>query len=287
MSSNEQMTWEDAVIWLRNNPARYDLVRACYFDDPLLDAVERFSKSEEWKSQKSILPKTVGKVLDLGAGRGITSYALAREGWKVCALEPDPSEIVGAEAIRSLVEMVDLDIEVLGDFSENITKPDDSFDLVTCRAALHHASDLKQTCREIYRVLKPGGTVVATREHVISRKKDLSIFLERHPLQSLYGGENAYLVSEYLEALSSAGLKVTKVIPTFASPINYSPMTEIQLVLRCTRHLSILIGEDRVKKIFSRETKYGDFLTTLLIKLVDWYNPTPGRPYSFVAKKEV
>ena len=78
-------------------------------------------------------------------------------------------------------------------------------------------------------------------------------FLGKTSLQSLYGGENAYLVSEYLGALSSAGLKVTKVIPTFASPINYSPMTEIQLVLRCTRHLSILIGEDRVKKSCKRD----------------------------------
>ena len=63
--------------------------------------------------------------------------------------------------------MVDLDIEVLGDFSENI-EPDDSFDLVTCE--LPCTTVTKQTCREIYEC-SPGGTVVATREHVISGKK--------------------------------------------------------------------------------------------------------------------
>ena len=54
MSSNEQMTWEDAGFGCEII-MRYDLVRACYFDDPLLDAAERYSKSEEWKSLKSIL----------------------------------------------------------------------------------------------------------------------------------------------------------------------------------------------------------------------------------------
>ena len=43
------------------------------------------------------------QALDLGAGRGISSYALAREGWQVTALEPDPSMLIGAGAIRSLV----------------------------------------------------------------------------------------------------------------------------------------------------------------------------------------
>ena len=45
-----------------------------------------------------------GQALDVGAGRGIASYALAREGFTVTVLEPDDSHLVGAGAIRSLAE---------------------------------------------------------------------------------------------------------------------------------------------------------------------------------------
>ncbi len=32
-------------------------------------------------------------------------------------------------------------------------------------------------CREFFRVLKPGGRLIAVREHVISSKNDLPVFL--------------------------------------------------------------------------------------------------------------
>ena len=41
-----------------------------------------------------MIPRKAGRALDLGAGNGILSYALAREGWSVTAVEPDPSALV-------------------------------------------------------------------------------------------------------------------------------------------------------------------------------------------------
>jgi SAM-dependent methyltransferase len=93
-------TWEQAVEWLRQQPDQQTLVRDCYFDDPLIEACERFVNSEEWQATLRYLPRVTGKVLDLGAGRGISSYGLAKAGWQVTALEPDPSNLVGAGAIR-------------------------------------------------------------------------------------------------------------------------------------------------------------------------------------------
>src|SRR3989304_10231248 len=96
------MTWEEAVLWLKQQPDQTELVKACFFDDPLIETAERYYKSSEWEAVRELIPNPQGKALDLGAGRGISSYALAKDGWDTTALEPDKSKIVGAGAIRSL-----------------------------------------------------------------------------------------------------------------------------------------------------------------------------------------
>lgn len=280
------LSWEQAVQWLRDKPDQQELVRACYYDDPLLEAAERFWQSLEWKSIEVLLPPAHGgRALDLGAGRGISSYALAKEGWRVSALEPDPSTLVGSGAIQALARDSGLQIEVVTEFSEKLPFADGSFELVNCRQVLHHARDLPQTCREVFRVLKPGGHMIATREHVISKPEDLQVFLKSHPLHHLYGGENAFLLSEYTGAIVGAGLQLNKVIAPFDSPINYFPMTEAQWVAICTTPIAKRLGQGFTEKLFSRKHGLGELLVPLLAKVVNWRNKSPGRLYSFVAEK--
>ncbi len=280
-----QSTWEQAVQWLRNQPDQQELVRACYYDDPLVEAAERFWQGAEWKAISALLPPAHGKVLDLGAGRGISSYAMARDGWHVTALEPDPSQLVGAGAIRSLAEQSGLKINVVTEYSEKLPFPDNSFDAVNCRQVLHHARDLPQTCREIYRVLKPGGIMVATREHVISKREDLQAFLDSHPLHKFYGGENAYLLDEYLSAMQQAGLNVGRVMGPLESPINYFPMTAEQYFAHCTRGVAPFIGWRMTRLLFNPRHAVGRVLMKQRASTLDRRNQTPGRLYSFVAHK--
>lgn len=223
--SAERMTWEEAVRWLRDQPDQAELVRACFFDDPLTDAAERYYACSEWQAVRALLPSPTGRALDLGAGRGISAYALAREGWETVALEPDPSPLVGAGAIRALCREARLDIDVVENWGESLPFADNEFDLVHCRQALHHARDLRQLCREISRVLKPGGTFIATREHVITRADDLPRFFAQHPLHAKYGGENAYLLSEYVDAIEASGIALLQVMNPFESDINLFPTT--------------------------------------------------------------
>ena len=190
--SGRGRTWEEAVLWLKAQPEEVELVRACFFDDPLIDAAERYYASSEWDAVRKLTGPTGGRALDVGAGRGISSYALARDGWQVTALEPDPSAVVGAGAIEQLATASNLPIEVVRDWGESLPFPDASFDLVYGRQVLHHARDLPTLCAEMARVLKPAGTFIATREHVIFKDADLAVFLAEHPLHRLYGGENAY-----------------------------------------------------------------------------------------------
>src|SRR5579862_2301134 len=96
------LSWEDAVSWLRSQPDKAQLVLECYYDDPPLAAARRYYASGEWQAVRALLGTMRGRALDVGAGRGIASYALARDGFEVTALEPDPSELIGAGAIRAL-----------------------------------------------------------------------------------------------------------------------------------------------------------------------------------------
>ena len=217
------MTWEAAVGRLRADPAQRALVEACFYDDPLLQAAERYHASGEWIAVRGLVGLGAGRTLDVGAGRGIASFALARDGWQVTALEPDPSDVVGAGAIRGLARDAGLAMDVTQTWGEQLPFADASFTLVHCRQVLHHARDLKQLCKELSRVLAPGGAFLATREHVISRAGDLSAFLNGHPLHSLYGGEHAYLLQEYLDAITGAGLRLERVLNPFASDINSYP----------------------------------------------------------------
>src|SRR4030067_1007423 len=161
-------SWESAVRWLREQPDQQDLVRTAYYDDPLNEVAERYRQSSEWLTIRKYLKGRIGLALDIGAGRGIASYALAHEGFSVTALEPDPRDRVGAGAIRKLASDTGLTIEVVQEYSEQLPFREGLFDVVFARAVLHHAKYLNAACREFFRVLKPGGILVAVREHVIS-----------------------------------------------------------------------------------------------------------------------
>jgi hypothetical protein len=67
--------------------------------------------------------------------------------------------------------------------------------------------------------------MIATREHVISHRDHLDEFLKHHPLHALYGGENAFLLKDYLDALAAGGIRLSKVLNPLASDINLYPET--------------------------------------------------------------
>jgi SAM-dependent methyltransferase len=274
-------TWEDAVIWLRNQPDQRQLVLDAFYDDPLIAAAKRYFLSAEWQSVSALLKSRSGRALDVGAGRGIASYALARNGFAVTALEPDPSPIVGASAIRSLAAETGLPIEVVQEFSECLPFADETFDVVFARAVLHHTRDLDVACREMFRVLRPGGVLIAAREHVISRESDLQQFLLQHPLHHLYGGEHAFLLDRYLGALRDAGFTAIETLAPLQSPINLFPHTIDTLretvIERLTRKLPVAPLWRAV--LASRSV----FMS--LLAVAGRFDRRPGRLYSFVCHK--
>lgn len=269
------------MLWLRGQPDRRQLVLDAYYDDPLLEAAERYRSSEEWRHISSYLKDREGTALDVGAGRGIASYALAQEGFGVVALEPDPGRVVGAGAIRDLAYQSGLAIDVVEEFSERLPFDDASFDVVFARAVLHHTRDLNVACKEMHRVLKPGGVFVAVREHVISRESDLDTFLRQHPLHHLYGGEHAFLLSRYVDALSGAGFCGTTVLTPLRSPINLFPYTADTFREAIVERLSRVLPLRPVWRAILRS----DWLFGVMLSVAERFDRRPGRLYSFIAQK--
>ena len=97
------------------------------------------------------------RVLDLGCGGGFMSEAMAREGATVVGVDP---AVRALEAARAHAAEQRLRIQYRAGHAEAIPLPDASMDRVVCVDVLEHVDDLGQCCREIARVLKPGGLLL-------------------------------------------------------------------------------------------------------------------------------
>jgi len=92
-------------------------------------------------------------ILDVGAGTGNYTAALASFGYKMCAIEPSMVMVNSAGKDEATQWY-------LGN-AENLPFDEASFDAAYCTLSLHHFSDQTRGLREIHRVLKPGGRFVA------------------------------------------------------------------------------------------------------------------------------
>ncbi len=91
-------------------------------------------------------------VLDIGSGAGNMAHHLAHYG-RVVGLESNLRPLAVAQA-RGL--------EALGGLGNQLPFPDASFDLVALLDTLEHIPDEFGVLREVFRVLKPGGSVMIT-----------------------------------------------------------------------------------------------------------------------------
>jgi len=277
-------TWEDAVRWLREESGREDVVVNSYLDDPLIGAAQRFADSEEWEAVRSLLPRP-GSVLDLGAGRGIASYAFARDGWDVTALDPDPSDLVGTGAVRRLSAESGVSLRIVQGTGETLPFADGEFHVVFCREVLHHAADLGRCCREAARVLRPGGWFLDTREPVINSRDELPAVLKKHQLHWFYGGESAHMAEEYASAITGSGLHLVKVLGQYDSVINYYPLDYESLREECAKTLMKHAGYRLSALVTHRLFPWNRGIVSLLARRLSSRDTTPGRLHSFLARK--
>jgi SAM-dependent methyltransferase len=280
VSNQSALSWEEAVRWYRAQPGNESEIRSNYFDLPVLNAAQRYALSEEFAEVLRLLGPGNGKpILDLGAGNGIASYALAKNGWDVTALEPDESSEVGAGAIDRLAQDTGLPIKVVREFGERLPFLNESFAAIHARQVLHHAHDLEGMVNELARVLRRGGLLLNTREHVIDRDDDLELFRNTHPLHFLYGGENAYKIERYVKAFEGAGLKLLRMWGPVESILNFFPGTEQErriTIRQIANHSCLRLGRLLAWSERFRATQLQNYTRN---------DKTPGRIYSFLVER--
>ncbi|BAZ10233.1 putative methyltransferase [Calothrix sp. NIES-4071] len=278
-------TYEESVRWMRQQPEHSELVKLCYLDEENYTAAQRFASSEEFTEITKLLGLNNSskkfKILDLGCGNGIASYALASLGHDVVAVDPDDSASVGLTATQKLGSMVhNGSISTVQAFAESLPFSDSTFDIVYTRQALHHFSDLYKGLNECSRVLKPNGLLLATREHVINNDIQLQEFLENHLLHQLHAGENAYPLEIYTSALYKAGFRKVKTLAPFANVVNHFPTSNADIAGMLYESLSRKVGRTPASflaKVSLFEKVYRYYLSRKC--------NFPGRLYSFLCSK--
>ena len=149
-----------------------------------------------------------GDIMEIGAGSCWLSSIVSRSPQvkTIHAVEfsrrrletwsPVCMKIFGADASKI--------IRVRGDFN-NLQVGGNSMDAVIADAVLHHATDLPFLLKELARVLKPGGSLIAFREATKAHFRSVPQYFRNIEY------ENIYKKSEYLDMLRAAGFEARAV----------------------------------------------------------------------------
>jgi len=118
------------------------------------------------------------KVLDVGVGTGNLAVLIAKNGAEVYGLD---SSHVG---LRIFKEKVPKGITVVHDLKNEIPLPDNFFDYVCCINTLFALPPIQResVCRELYKVLKPGGKIIMT--NLLDGYKPINIY-SHHIIQEI------------------------------------------------------------------------------------------------------
>jgi SAM-dependent methyltransferase len=117
---------------------------------------------------REMSPPVSGNYLDIGAGHGELLRLVTRE-FAVTARACDyTSHLMRAPGIT--IDVVNLN-------TDSLPYPDESFDLITCTEVIEHLEHYRQTFRDIFRILKRGGTFVVTTPNVLNLRSRVRYLL--------------------------------------------------------------------------------------------------------------
>jgi len=142
------------------------------------------------------------RVLEVGAGTGRDSLALAAAGAEVVTLDYAPKSL---GLIRDAAEAADAQVHVVGGDGLGLPFADGSFDLVFHQGLLEHFRDPMPLLRENVRVLKEGGLLlvdVPQRYHYYTVGKHTLMLFDKW----FAGWETEFSIAELEERMRQAGV---------------------------------------------------------------------------------
>jgi ubiquinone/menaquinone biosynthesis C-methylase UbiE len=159
--------------------------------------------------------------LDIATGSGHTAFALAPHVREIFAIDITPEMLREAESLQAERSINNVTFRA-GDVHA-LPFEDGSFQLVTCRRAAHHFSDIVRALQEIYRVLSPGGRII-----IDDRSVPEDDFADRcMNLLDTYHDEShvrEYRPTEWHRMLDDAGFNV-EVVETYSRHRPLSSLT--------------------------------------------------------------
>jgi ubiquinone/menaquinone biosynthesis C-methylase UbiE len=196
-----------------------------------------FRNDKEWlRSLQEELPRFIpflqqkcglefrGRILEIGAGGAWLSAELSKLPRVVEVIATDFSpKVLQEEAPRVFKILKASHAKITrtpGDFHK-LDFPDKYFDFVVCSAVLHYAANMVQVLREVKRVLKPGGQLVAIREPVWPLVKLKSRKRKAARSTEPGNGPRGYTLADYKELFRQASLPMEAKRVSLASGFKY------------------------------------------------------------------
>jgi SAM-dependent methyltransferase len=151
----------------------------------------------------TLLPR-VDSVCDLASGAGHTGLGFAGIASRIVEVDPAPNMLA---QVQRLAGERGITVETVEAFAESIPLASASFDLVVCRLAAHHFSDLPKAMAEMTRLAKPGGYVA-----IIDMEGDENPTLDalNHEIEVLHDPTHvrSYTAKHWRDLFAANGLEV-------------------------------------------------------------------------------
>lgn len=207
----EREAWRSLMPPLPQTEEEWDKTRKAVLALPLLEGEGGGEERETWRrhgraalSLCSDMDWKGKLVVELGAGRCWLSAHLAREGARVVAVDILDDAVMGLGCGKYYQEEGVYFARVLCDM-HRLPFRDASFDAAVATATLHHSPSLPALLREVARVLRPGGLLLAANEPLYLPWREV-------PEEERRGAhEGAYPLWSWLAHFRRSGLSVLEV----------------------------------------------------------------------------
>jgi SAM-dependent methyltransferase len=228
--------------------------------------VKRFPAPVEWiqhqlyaariRRVEKLNGDRLGRVLDVGCGRGFLLQEFRRRGWEVLGTEADSKAAAHAQQVLQLPVKVGA--------LEALDLPAASFDAIVLWHVLEHLADPTTTLVEVHRLLRPGGTLLVgvpnfgSWEARLCRDKWFHLDVPRHLAH--------FTLASLQNALERAGLRLSG-RGLYAPEYDVFSFVQSLLNLAGLRHnfLYNLLRSQAAKVLGNSNRQFFQLLGTLLL----------------------